>query len=286
MPRYRFDEADRQTLVDLSRMVVDEMELRRRAADRIDTLSQLAGSAERTKQQFLAMINHELRTPLNAIMGNAELLQSGLFGSLGERNTAAAADIVTAGGHLASLIERILTVSRIENGELGLVLSVEKLGSLIERALNVLRASAERKGIGVEVVVDESLPHFHVDAEQMIQILIQLIDNAIKFSDEATTVVIEASRCEDGSACIEICDRGAGMDPVELDAALAWFDQADARLERIHEGTGLGVPLAKRLVELHGGSLNMESRKGDGTKARLMLPQTLGDGARVAKQAR
>jgi len=228
--------------------------------------------ANRAKTEFLANISHELRTPLNAIIGFSDLMQREAFGPLGcDQYREYLRDIHQSGTHLHDVINDILDLSKIEAGKLELYEEVVFLPPIVERCVRVVAARAEEGGITVRNEIPIHLPGVRADERKLKQILINLLSNAVKFTPEGGTVTISGALSEDGIS-ITVSDTGIGMAPEEISSAMQPFGQLDSSLSRRHEGTGLGLPLTKSLVELHGGRLQIESRPGEGTNATIHLP--------------
>ena len=233
-----------------------------------------AEAANQAKSRFLANMSHELRTPLHAIIGFSELIQD-RAPRVGGDTTAGefATDILASGRHLLELINAILDISKVESG-------TERLSECSVRIMDEARASvvsvagrARERGVKVSLNIPDDLPRVRADATKLRQILINLMSNAVKFTKAGGDVVLSANVGPDGGMTIAIRDTGIGMSPAEVEIALQPFGQVDNSLSRTHEGTGLGLPLALRLVELHGGLLRVESVKGAGTTVHVRLPK-------------
>ncbi|MEW5729811.1 MAG: ATP-binding protein [Pseudomonadota bacterium] len=231
-----------------------------------------AEMASRAKTEFLAAVSHELRTPLNAIIGFSEVMSGEMFGPLGVPSYREyAADILSSGRHLLDVINDILDIAKIEEGQMTLSLDAIPLEEVVAAALRLVEARASAGGVGLEVDIPADLPPVRAERRRLLQILVNLLSNAVKFTPRGGRVAIQARR-EAGAMVVRVTDTGIGMDAQEVAVAMQPFRQVDGRLERRYEGTGLGLPLAKAFVELHGGGLSVESRRGEGTTVIVRLP--------------
>ncbi len=231
-----------------------------------------AKAGSKAKSQFLAMMGHELRTPLNAIIGFAEVQLAQTFGPLGDpRYLDYTRDIRESGRHLLGLINNILDISNADAGRLELHEAPVDIAALIADAAQAVAHDAEAAEIDLRVDVARDLPPVRGDARRLRQVLVNLLANAVKFSGPDSEVSVTAARWSGGMAVV-VADTGIGMASQDIDTALDVFSQLDGRLSREYEGTGLGLPLAKRLVELHDGTLEIDSRVGAGTRVTVTLP--------------
>ncbi|MGF1593484.1 MAG: ATP-binding protein [Kiloniellaceae bacterium] len=232
-----------------------------------------AEAANRTKSEFLANVSHELRTPLNAIIGFSELIMASDLAPGGNpRHRGYLEDIHSSGLHLLALINDILDLSKIEAGAEQLHEEMIDVGELAAAVLRVVAPRAEASGLAIECSHDDRLPALRVDQRKIKQALLNLLVNAIKFTPSGGSVRLEI-HCDTAEGCrFEVIDNGIGMAGEDIPTALRQFGQVDSALNRRYEGTGLGLPLTKALIEMHGGSLELESSLGEGTRAILRLP--------------
>ena len=244
-------------------------------ADLVGKLRQAKQAAEiasRVKSEFLATMSHELRTPLNAVLGFAEMIRAGTVGPIDAKYQGYAADIHSSGEHLLALISDILDISKIESGRLELHPEQVPLGELVRRCLRLIAPRAGESGLTIVERLPPDLPEAVVDEVRLKQALLNLLSNAVKFTPKGGQIEVSARDTEDGAIELAVTDDGIGMRPEEIPVALEPFRQLDSRLSRHFEGTGLGLPLAKRLIELHGGSLAIETALERGTRVTLRLP--------------
>jgi PAS domain S-box-containing protein len=255
----------RGTARDITKQVLAERSLR--------DAKEAAEASSRAKSQFLANVSHELRTPLNAIIGFSEMLECGFAGSLLPKQREYAGLIHQSGEHLHSVINDILDLAKVDAGKMEVY---EDYGvcprSVVDACVALMRDRADAGGLCLSTRIEDPLSPLIVDTTRLKQILLNLISNAIKFTKLGGSVVVGVRRTHNGGVEFKVCDTGLGMTPDEIATALEPFGQVDAGIARQHEGTGLGLPLALRLVELHGGSLNIASEKGCGTTVTVTLP--------------
>ena len=232
-----------------------------------------AEAANKTKSEFLANMSHELRTPLNAIIGFSDALNHGVFGDLandGQRDYLG--NIYEAGHHLLELINDILDVSAIEAGRLELHIETVSLGEAADAALRLVEHRARNQGINLINHLEDNDKFLSIDALRMKQIFVNLLSNAIKFTPQGGTVSLRVDETSDNKLAISVCDTGIGMDAAGIKKALTKFGQVQSDFSREEEGTGLGIPLTKGLVEAHGGTLEIQSNPGAGTVVIVYLP--------------
>ena len=231
-----------------------------------------AEAANLAKSQFLANMSHELRTPLNAILGFSEVLENGIGGPLQSRQSEYVGLIRQSGEHLLQLINEILDLARIDAGKLDLREEVLDPGRFLDGVLALVKDRASAGLLTISVDIEENMPPLKVDATRLTEILLNLLSNAIKFTELGGAIGIVGRLTQEGGAAFIVRDNGCGMTEAEIEIALERFGQVDSGLARRHEGTGLGLPLARKLAELHGGSLTLKSEKGLGTTATVVLP--------------
>jgi signal transduction histidine kinase len=237
----------------------------------IEEKSQQIEAANRHKSEFLANMSHELRTPLNAIIGFSEVLQERLFGELNDKQAEYTDDILTSGRHLLSLINEILDLSKVEAGRMELEVATFDLPLAIDNARTFVRERATRHGITLDVEVDERLGDYVGDERKIKQILLNLLSNAVKFTPEGGRIGINA-RQANGAVEISVTDTGIGIAPEDQPKIFEEFRQVGRDYAHKSEGTGLGLTLAKKFVELHGGRIWVESEVGRGSKFTFSLP--------------
>jgi signal transduction histidine kinase/putative methionine-R-sulfoxide reductase with GAF domain len=237
----------------------------------IEDKSRQIEAANRHKSEFLANMSHELRTPLNAIIGFSEVLQERLFGELNEKQAEYTSDILTSGQHLLSLINEILDLSKVEAGRMELELSSFDLPLAIDNARTFVRERAVKHGINLDVNVDERLEEYVGDERKIKQILLNLLSNAVKFTPEGGRITITANKTDNGAE-ISVTDTGIGIPPAEQPTIFEEFRQVGGEYAHKKEGTGLGLTLAKKFVELHGGKIWVESEVGKGSTFTFTLP--------------
>ncbi len=232
-----------------------------------------AEAANRAKSEFLANMSHELRTPLNAIMGFSEIIKSESFGPVGGTHYRGyAEDIHASGQHLLALINDILDLSRVESGIEELHEEIVEVPMVIRSVLKLANPCAVNGGVELGLDILDDLPLLRADERKLRQILVNLLANAIKFTEPGGQITFRAWCRADSGFVFQVVDTGIGIAPNDIPRALARFGQIDGALNRKYDGTGLGLPLSKSLVELHGGSLDVQSQVGAGTTVTVRLP--------------
>lgn len=244
-----------------------------RLAEELKRTSDQASAASRAKSEFLAAMSHELRTPLNAIIGFSEVIKSETFGPVGSlKYRDYAEDINTSGQHLLNLISDILDLAKVESGTDELHEEQIEVSSAVRSVLSLVRQRAEKGGIALALDLPGDPPPLRADERKVKQILLNLMINAIKFSHEGGTVTLRVRALAENGYLFEVIDTGVGMAPADIPKALSKFGQIDGNTSRQDEGTGLGLPITKTLVEMHGGSLELRSEIGAGTMASVRFP--------------
>jgi signal transduction histidine kinase len=256
-----------QTFATQSALAIQNARLFREIEDK----SRQIEAASRHKSEFLANMSHELRTPLNAIIGFSEVLGERLFGELNEKQAEYTDDILTSGRHLLSLINEILDLSKVEAGRMELEVATFDLPLAIDNARTFVRERAIKHGINLDVTVDERLGDFVGDERKIKQILLNLLSNAVKFTPEGGRIGINA-RQTNGAVEISVSDTGIGIAPEDQATIFEEFRQVGGDYAHKKEGTGLGLTLAKKFVELHGGKIWVESEVGKGSTFTFTLP--------------
>jgi signal transduction histidine kinase len=240
-------------------------------SDQLGSLYGQLEAASRHKSEFLANMSHELRTPLNAIIGFSEVLQERMFGELNDKQMEYVHDIHASGKHLLSLINDILDLSKIEAGKVELELTRFHLPTSLEGTLTLVRERATRHGIAVSLALDDKLGEIVADERKVRQVLLNLLSNAVKFTPDGGSVEVRAELI-DSDARIAVRDTGIGIAPEDQELIFEEFRQVGNDLFRKREGTGLGLTLARKFVELHGGTLGVASEPGKGSTFTFTLP--------------
>ncbi len=240
-----------------------------------------AEQASESKSLFIQNMSHELRTPLNAVIGFSEIIADQKLGHVPSAYHDCAREINTSGKSLLTLINDILDLSRIESGSEIPVEEEIEIRRLIEEVAQGAQTEAVRAGVALQVKVPNGLPSLYSDSHRVMQVMAHLVDNAVKFTEAGGQVTVSVLRDPSGGLRFEVVDTGVGMAPEDLSQAFALFGQVDGKHNRRHEGSGLGLPLAKSNIELLGGSLELQSEAGVGTRVTVVLPVRAG-GAKSA----
>jgi PAS domain S-box-containing protein len=265
--------AREQEVATRNRELTDALAQNERLLRELEDKSAQLEVASQHKSEFLANMSHELRTPLNAIIGFSEVLSEGMFGDINEKQTEYLKDILESGRHLLSLINDILDLSKIEAGHMGLEPSDFDLPIAIANALILVRERASRRGITLGSTLDERLGMIHGDERKVKQVLLNLLSNALKFTPEGGRIDVSAS-LHDQVAEVSVADTGIGIAPADQDAVFEEFRQVGTA-DKKAEGTGLGLALSRKFIELHGGRIWVKSQVGIGSTFTFTLPLTI-----------
>jgi signal transduction histidine kinase len=255
-----------QTLASQSVMAIQNARLFREIAEKSEELA----LASQHKSQFLANMSHELRTPLNAILGYAELLVDGIYGALPEKAQGVLERVQNNGKHLLALINDVLDLAKIEAGQLTLTIEDYSLPELVKTVVTATEPLASAKGLKFTTSIGEPLPTGRADARRLAQVLLNLVGNAIKFTDTGE-VEIRAAAVR-GQFVLSVRDTGPGIADADQDRIFGEFQQIENADTRKKGGTGLGLAISKRMVEMQGGMISVESRLGEGSTFRVVLP--------------
>jgi len=237
----------------------------------IEDKSRELESANRHKDEFLASMSHELRTPLNAVIGFSEVLLERMFGELNDKQEEYLNDILASGRHLLSLINDILDLAKIEAGRMDLDVEDFELAPAIDNALVLIRERATRKGLTLDTTLPDGLGSVRGDQRKIKQVLVNLLSNAVKFTPEGGSIAVRAERVN-GHVEVSIIDTGIGIASEDHAAVFEEFRQVGTDYAKKHEGTGLGLALSRKFVELHGGRIWLKSRPGEGSTFTFTIP--------------
>jgi signal transduction histidine kinase len=241
------------------------------ALGQVEAKSREVETANRHKSEFLANMSHELRTPLNAIIGFSEVLRQQMFGTINPKQGEYLEDIQTSGQHLLSLINDILDLSKVEAGKMELQLSRFSLPAALESVLLMVRERAGGRGIALRTALDPAIDQLDADERKVKQVVLNLLTNAVKFTPSGGTVTLETKR-DGAGVLVSVRDTGVGIAPADQARVFEEFAQAGEAAASGQEGTGLGLTLSRRLVELHGGRIWVESEPGKGSTFSFTLP--------------
>ena len=235
--------------------------------------------ATQAKSEFLANMSHELRTPLNSIIGFSEVLYDETFGSLNEKQKKYANNILTSGKHLLLLINQILDMAKVEAGKMKLTLSVFPIKSLLNEISLLVADMVSKKKIEMFLEIAEDLPDIEADELKVKEVMYNLLSNAVKFTTEGGKIGMRAKKADAGVEVV-VWDTGVGIARENMEKIFEGFFRVDTPYSRVTEGTGLGLPLSRKMVELHGGKLFVESEGLNcGTSIRFTLPIISGEEA-------
>lgn len=257
---------------DLEKLVAERTQRLSEKVAELEHARAQAVEASAAKSRFLATMSHELRTPLNAILGFSEVIQRQMFGPPGDaRYVEYAKHIHDSGSHLLSLIHELLDLSKIEAGRMELRCEQVAIEDLVDDARKLSRADIHHV---FTVLLEEDLPRLFVDKRAGLQMLLNLLSNAAKFTPWGGAIAVTAVARTDGGVTIAVRDSGVGIAEGDIPKALAVYSQVHNPEVRRHDGTGLGLPIVQSLITLHGGTLDLESEAGQGTSVSLHFPAT------------
>jgi two-component system cell cycle sensor histidine kinase PleC len=229
--------------------------------------------ANKVKSEFIANMSHELRTPLNTVMGFSKMMAEHQKRKIKDQDISEFGELIhDAASNLLTIINDILDISKLQSGRFALDHREINLEEILNASINPLRQTMEEDGIELVRRIRPDLPPLRGDAQKLKQVFSNVIANAFKFSNRGGTIVVDAYKTADGGALVIVRDSGVGMTGEELNVALTPFGQVDGSRSRWKEGAGLGLPIAKSLVELHGGNLFISSAKNVGTEVQITLP--------------
>ena len=240
----------------------------------LEAISRKLTVANRHKSEFLSSMSHELRTPLNAVIGFSEVLKERMFGELNEKQSEYVDDIHSSGAHLLSLINDILDLSKVEAGRMELDLSRFDVAEALDNAITLVRERAARNGIELKLECGPDVGDWTADERKFKQIMLNLLSNAVKFTPSGGTVTVRA-RPVSGALEIAVSDTGAGISDADQALVFQAFQQVGSDVLKKSEGTGLGLALTKRFIELHGGTIGLESALGKGSTFTFTLPEEI-----------
>ena len=245
----------------------------RRNQQRLIAAKEAAEAASRAKSEFLANMSHELRTPLNAIIGFSGMMSDRMFGSLNDKYVEYAEIIGTSGRHLLAIIADILDLAKADADKLLLAEEEVDLAEVVKLSSQIVHDMAQRAQVAFDSDIKEPLPPILADPAKLTQILVNLLSNAVKFTPAGGKVTLKVEHQARRGVTLRVEDTGIGMSPDQIPMALEPFGQIESSFTRKHDGVGLGLPLTKRLVELHGGVVEIDSAPGKGTVASVHLPE-------------
>jgi len=232
-----------------------------------------AESSVKAKSDFLANMSHELRTPLNAIIGFSEVMDNETFGKLGdERYRGYVRNVLESGRHLLDIINDLLDMAKLESGRMDMTEESIDLGEVVSSCMRLMSEQAAAAKLRLTTTVPRERFLLWGDGRLVKQMVLNLLSNAVKFTPEGGTVAVDARPASEGRLALSVRDSGIGIAPDQVDKVMEPFGQADSSLARTREGTGLGLPLVKAMVEMHGGEFALHSTPGEGTTATILFP--------------
>ncbi len=256
-------------------IILHDITARRRTEQELLAAKHRAEEANLTKDQFLANVSHELRTPLNAVIGFSEIIWQQTFGPVGNDKYAGyAQDIHASGQHLLSLINDILDLSKVESGMDELFEEDLEIAGIAHGIARLVKGRAHKAGVSLQLDILQDVPLIHADERKLKQILLNILSNAIKFTDPGGKVILKTCCDTSGRHILRVTDTGIGIAPEDIAKAFEKFAQIDSTLARKSDGTGLGLPLSRALVEAHGGSLELTSEIDIGTVVTVIFPSS------------
>jgi cell cycle sensor histidine kinase DivJ len=252
--------------------VTRDISARKEQEDELLRARDNAESASQAKTHFLANMSHELRTPLNAIIGFSEILSREMYGRIGEERYREYAHLIhESGEHLLSVVNEVLDMSKIEAGKFDIIVEPFNVDGLVNSCCEIMRHQGEKKSITIQMETGADMPELVADKRACKQILLNLLANAIKFTDEGGSVKVLANRLRDDIELV-VEDNGIGIATQDIPKLGSPFVQAESSYDRGYEGAGLGLSVVKGLVRLHGGSFDIDSELGEGTRVWIRLP--------------
>lgn len=258
--------------VNLETRVYERTTELRESKEKLQIAKEAAEAANRAKDNFIANISHELRTPLNSIIGFSELMAEEQMGSIGNPEYARFSGMIHESGlHLLDIVNDVLDLSKSAAEDLYIKQERLDVGPIAKSCAQLIREQCERKGVSFVADIEPDLPEIVADPVRLRQIALNLLSNAVKFTDPEEWIKFSVMAAEEGGIVMRVADTGIGMNKAEIRVAMEPFGQADSSLTRRHEGTGLGLPLTKMLVERHGGEFHIDSTPGEGTTIEIRL---------------
>ncbi len=260
-------------MTELEAVSIRDVSERNRLVEEVALARDQAKAANKSRSEFLAMMSHELRTPLNVVIGYSEIIKKETFGPVGSpKYREYVDDIHDSGRHLLNIINDILDLSKLETGRLDLLEVDVAVGEALDASARMVRERALTDGVTLVLNSGDDLPPLRADERKLKQIIVSLLSNAVKFTDRGGTVTLNAWCRPESGYVFQVEDTGIGMALEDIPKALAPFGQIDSDLNRRYEGTGIGLPLTKALVEMHSGSIDVQSKLGAGTTVTIRFP--------------